>query len=1081
MIRRICGIATALFLLHGNQAAADDIEIYLNGDTASGTPYLHIMLDYRPSVFNALCRYGEGNSCSYPFMSEEAYSVLTDMGYEDGDTVSTYAGFVAVLQTVMQNPAYDPINLAIIAPNKNDGGTILKGYTNLETGRAEIIDVLRSLPEATVGAQAHKLSPKETYFEWLRYVNGARVLNGTLTEGNFGAAAFEDPVPNYDASIIGAGGPYGTYISPFADASECPKMYSMMMAMNVPNQDDDLNDLIGEEMAPLAAARGFENMLAWMHRSSTDLVRGVDATVPLQKTWVISDSGSVGSTPDWAAAGGTGSVLNLEDPAALENELKNAFTEVISVSSTFVAASVPVNVFNQSKSLDNLFVALFQAEETMRWPGNLKKLKLADTYDPNDPNDPNGRDGVFDEIVDVNGNPGFESTGDNRGRITFDAVTFWTDVDTLPPGDGETVPVDADGREVARGGGGQKIDGFADYDGNDYFIGDTNSDDAINGYTPRQVFVEPSAYVNGNRTAFTAFNATDAMAASLKTLLDPNDPDITDDEALDLIKWGRGQDVANNSADARSWILADAIHSRPFALNYGTAGGHSEENPNIRLFMGTGDGLFHIIENTDSDGNETGREVFAFYPREMLKNIKLRMDNNITALKMQYGVDGEPVVYTKDRNKDGTIDHAAGDKAYVFFGLRRGGKSYYALDVSDPDDTRMLWKISKTDGGDFDELGMTFSTPVVGTVRYDETEVDVLVFAGGYDGGWNDDYTARIGKDLDDSDDSEGNAIYIVNLHTGELVWKAVNGSTGNSSNTSYEHAGLVDSIPSGVTVLENLNGNIHRIYVGDTGGAIWRVDLPEGDGSSDSHRQDSWFITKLAELGTDGATTDRRFFHAPDIVETFDGSGTFDGILIESGDRADPNEKLVDNYLFYIKDRKIVTGDATVKAENDVANPPGRIVFDSAEANGLLDQTDCVTGAEDGCDAFPLNGWKIALERDGEKGLSTPLVDAGRVFFTTFRPGSVGTCEPSEGQGSIYLVNLADGTAVANNQRIYDIGPGIPPGAILIGDVILLPGGGIDIYDLDGDGIRDISKLPQSLSKTLYQIYWREPGIDKL
>jgi Tfp pilus tip-associated adhesin PilY1 len=107
--------------------------------------------------------------------------------------------------------------------------------------------------------------------------------------------------------------------------------------------------------------------------------------------------------------------------------------------------------------------------------------------------------------------------------------------------------------------------------------------------------------------------------------------------------------------------------------------------------------------------------------------------------------------------------------------------------------------------------------------------------------------------------------------------------------------------------------------------------------------------------------------------------------------------------------------------------------------------------------------------------------VDGGRVFFTTFRPATVATCAPSEGQGSVYVVNLTDGTAYANNQRIYEIGAGIPPGAVLIGDVILLPGGGIDLEDLDGDGVRDISKLPKSLATKFFQIYWREPGVDKL
>lgn len=1069
-------LATAL-LLGTLRAQADDIEIYLQGSATSGEPFLTLMLDYRSSIFNTLCRYN--SSCAPPFMSQDAYDNLTSYGLSGTDKVSTFYGFVAVLEAVMNDPAFDPIKVSLMSSNKSDGGTILKGFTLLQTGRADIVNVLTSIPEATNGSHAHKLQPKETFLEWHRYVNGGEVLNGKETRGNFTASGNSAPTPNYDSSIISG----DDYISPITNLSACMKMYSIVVAMNAENQDDNWNDEIEDEMSSLAAQKKFENMLTWMHRSDTNLVNGATDPVAMQKTWIISDSGSVGQTRDWASAGGSGSPLDLSDPVALEEELKNAFKEVISVSSTFVAASVPVNVFNQAESLDNLYVALFQARSTINWPGNLKKLRLMDNFDPADPNNPLARDGIFDEAVDVNGDPGFETTGDDRGRIAFDAETYWTDTSTLPTADGTTIPVGVDGREVPRGGAGQKIDGFVAYASNNHYIGDTNADPPISGDGPRQVFLEPDPITNGSQNSFLDLDVPTTIPTYAKALIDPNDPSsLSDNDVRDFARYARGQDVDNSSTGPRDWLLGDILHSRPFALNYGDTGnGYDADNPNIRIFMGSGNGLFHIFENTDGSSGESGREVFAFYPREMIKLLKLRREDSIAASKMIYGIDGSPVVYTDDVNKDGNLRHADGDKAYVVFGLRRGGNSYYALDVSDPDNTYLLWKISQTVGGDFDELGMTFSTPVMGQMEIGGVKTDVAIFAGGYNGGWNADYTARIGKDLNDNDDSVGNAIFIVNVHTGDLIWKAVHGTTATSSNGHYEHAGMVDSIPSNVSVLRNLKGLIHRVYVGDTGGSIWRVDLPADDGSNSNFRRDNWFITKLADLGTDGTTTDRRFFHQPDIVQTFDSAGDFDGLLIESGDRADPNETSVENYLFYIKDRKTSSGDATVKAENSVSNPPGRYVFDHAQINGLADQTDCEIGTEVDCNVSLINGWKVELERSGEKGLSAPLTDAGRVFFTTFIPGSAGTCAPSEGDGSIYVVNLADGTAAANNQRYYDIGPGIPPGALLIGDVILLPGGGIDLYDIDGDGNRDNSNLPESLARKFYQIYWREPGIDQL
>jgi type IV pilus assembly protein PilY1 len=1036
-------------LLAGATAQADDIEIYLKENENSEGAYVHLMLDYRPSVFNNLCSYD--TSCKPPFMSDTAYSHLE----HTGGSVSTFQAFVAVMAAVFENDKFDPINMALIMPNKDNGGTILEGYKKLGEvtggieGRDELIATLKEIP-AGGGGESHKLQPKETYFEWFRYITGGAVASGRDTDGNFTYASNEAPTPNYDTSIIRG----NNYISPFGGDQSCSKLYSIMMAMNTENQDETYNTEIEAEMGSAQpATRKFENMLQFLHSSSTDLL-GDNTGIRLEKSWVISDSGSVGQSLDWARAGGSSNYLNLEHPAELEKELEDAFTEVISVSSTFVAASVPVNVFNRAESLDNLYIALFEAQDTMRWPGNVKKLKLVDT----------NSDGDYDDILDSNQLAGFETTGDDRGRISFNALTYWTDAAELPAGDGTTVPIGADGRVVNRGGAGQQIPGFIDEVGST--IGDLNSDTGA-----RQVFVEPASVTNGTSNALDSFDITDALADELMSDLGAADRA----EARELIAYGRGQDVDNEDGDAsiteaRSWILADAIHSKPFALNYGALGSYTEANPQIRLFIGTNDGLFHIIENTTSGGAESGEEVMAFYPRELLSNLKLNRENTESGLKKRYGIDGAPTVMTRDLNGDGTLDHSDGDEAYIYFGLRRGGNSYYALNVSNPATTpELAWKISQTSGGDFDELGMTFADPIVGKVKFGDTATDVLIFSGGYNGGWNDDYTSRVGKDDGDRHDSAGNSIYIVDARTGALIWKAVQGTTDTSSNTHYEHADLFDSIPSRVTVLKSEAGNIHRLYVGDTGGAVWRVDLPEGSGAD--YREDNWFISKFAELGTDGSTTDRRFFHAPDLVETYDSTGYFDGVLLSSGNRADPLETDVTNYHFYLKDRNIISGDVAVKSRTVLT------------VGSLADQTDCVVGDEGAlsCAASIPNGWKIELEKDGEKGLATPLADGGRVFFTSYSPSAATSCAPSEGESYIYVVNLADGTAAANNKRIYDVGPGIAAGSIVVGDSILVPGGGIEFLDVDGDGDLDNQKLTPSLSKRLYQTYWREPGIDQL
>ena len=1081
---RIIFALNLAWLLMVKAAVADDIDIYLQSPAVSNS-YVHLLMDLGNSDLDGgLCIYG--TDCAPPFMTEAAHQHLRGL-YAAGDTVTAVGLFKAVLAAVVEKPQFDAVHLSLLISNHQDnpgsppdegqgGGTILQGYKRLGEHRGEFIATLKSLPPLA-SVQAHVLQPMESYFEWIRYIRGGDVALGTNTSGNFGQ---DSPSPDYDGDII----LNSKYLTPFTDPGACPRLYSILFSLDSVARDDDLGADIAAQLSVSPDAT-FEQMLAHLHHPDTDLLPTVDSIVPLQKTWVVSSRAHQGKAADYARVGGSKSPLFVDDPVALENNLTEALTAVIGVSSSFASASIAVNTQEQGSVLDQLFVPLFQASGTINWPGNLKKLKLRARA---------GEavvDGGFDQIVDVQGNPAFEDSGSNRGRIRFDALTYWTDVGTLPPGDGVLIPQGADGREVARGGAGQKIDGVAGYDDGgggavQYFIGDTNSDAPVGAYPARQLFYEPES-----GSDFAPFNASVETLDAIGELLDPQ-AELADNETLDLIRWGRGQDVDNGKATARSWILGDILHSRPVALNYGVTAGYRKANPNIRLLLGSGDGVFHIIENTDTTGNETGREVFGFYPRELLGNIKLRRDNTLPARQMRYGVDGAPVVLKVDRNGDGTVDYTSGDEAYVYFGLRRGGHSYFALDISNPSVTpTLLWKIGRTTGGDFDELGLSFSTPVVGQVNYTGVAQDVLIFTGGYDGGWNPAYTARRGKDLDASDDASGNAIYIVNARTGALVWKAVMGATATSTNTRYEHAGLVDSIPSAVTVLKGTGGNIHRLYVGDSGGGVWRVDLPAGDGGNDDHRKDNWFITKLADLGSDAAepggsaANDLRFFHAPELIRTFDSRGDLDGILIQSGDRAHPNETTAENHLFYLKDRETVTGSTVVRAENDSGNPPGRYLFAD-----LVDQTACITGTElvavDGesvaCqDQLLESGWKIRYERPGEKGLSTPLTDAGRVFATTFTPGAVGECPAQEGQGHAYVVRLGDGAAVANQQRVYDLGAGLPDSAVVVADTILVPGGGIDLYDLDGDGLRDTSKLLPSKATKLYKIYWREPGVDPL
>ena len=121
------------------------------------------------------------------------------------------------------------------------------------------------------------------------------------------------------------------------------------------------------------------------------------------------------TTKGYARAGGTGLPLALsENPDILVATLQEIFKQILSVSTTFVAASVPVNVFNRAEITDNVYIALFQVDEQAKpyWVGNVKKLRLTGANDSTSTG----------ALVDANDVPAIAADG----RIRFDALTDWT-------------------------------------------------------------------------------------------------------------------------------------------------------------------------------------------------------------------------------------------------------------------------------------------------------------------------------------------------------------------------------------------------------------------------------------------------------------------------------------------------------------------------------------------------------------------------------------------------------------------------------------------------------------------------------
>ncbi|MBL4820863.1 MAG: hypothetical protein JKY98_07735 [Gammaproteobacteria bacterium] len=1060
-----------LFCVMQINSIADDTDIYINARPAgSSEPMVIISLDYRPNLGSTLCTQvsppDPNGACGN--LLGEAYDAL-DSG---AGTVTLFDGIRAVFKTVFDE--LDSIQVAFMMNHDNscngnkkgggpgvtgcsNGAYFLKGLNSFEENdgngaKAAMMASLNALP-VPQGNLSHSYQGKELYFEMFRYLTGQEWHNAHTGWSDFGTNSGQNldsdfPLAAWDTSIEN----FSKYITPFTDASgyECSKAYAINLMFQVSNQGSDNDDEIEASIASGGMGIStnnpdFNDVIAFMR--DTDIAPSpgnnswpeVDGNQNLTSYFITAQVNN--TTNGYANAGGTFSAIPLTDPAVLLEDLRAIFQEILSISTTFVAASVPVNVFNRSDIVDNIFIAQFKVDEDVRpnWNGNLKKLKLLELTD-------NVGSKTL-TVVDTSDTDAIASDG----RISYNSLTYWTDAASLPAPEGEEV-AGKDGRAIARGGAGQQIPGFL---GGVYTIGDNNSSNT------RTVYTEPAS---GSIMLDLGVNnasllATDLSASSVA-------------EAEELIRWIRGIDVDDRDADGsttdvRPWILGAPLHSRPLPLNYGARGGYSEANPDIRIFMGSEDGFMHSFRNTKTSGAESGMEDWAFMPRLVMPVMKTLRTNSPGS--HPYTVDGAPAAYVVDSNGSGTIGDDAADKAYLYFGMRRGGNAYYALDVTNPDSPSILWSLENS--GDFSEMGMTFSSPRVGTVKFGGTATPAIIFGGGYDDS----------KDSGNANDNVGRAIYVVNAETGSLIWKATYGaSTGSVSATEYHHTGMVDSIPSDMAALDtNADGNIDRLYVGDSGGTVWRVDLPEGT----SDNRSSWFVSELANLGMDDVNpsdvaNDRRFFHRPDFVPSSDNMGAFDGVLIGSGNRADPRDTVSANWFYLIKDRDVITGTVTSGATVN------HLDYSAGNTKGLGDITNTCIDATS-CTAGLYNGWKLALEGTGEKALAPAITAFGTVYFTTFLPeGGVAdagtTCAPSEGGGRLYAVKLHDGAPVNNYDTSdgsdditltkYDrFDPlnsgGIPAEVVPIGGYILPP-------DLEAEPID---------GRAFWKTFWYEKNVDDL
>ncbi|MBZ4680298.1 MAG: type pilin biosis protein [Shewanella sp.] len=832
----------------------------------------------------------------------------------------------AISGVISSMPSVD-FGLAVFNMNydvegQRDGGRIIAGIRNRTASQKDVLlNTIENLPAETNTPLC------ETLFEAYQYFSGGPITFGHSDFKYDGNGIHYTPNrPPYDINVEDN----GSYLSPMSVCSDIA--YIIYITDGVPTLDASANDKItslvneandegnyfpytfignnGEEISYLPALASY-----MAHNDILPDTEKFQRVVTHTIGFALEEGSAAEPLLEETARRGNGHYYTANSVADLQQAFSNVLDSITDEGQRFSAPGVAFSNADPTRTLDSAYYALFRPSQGPRWVGNLKKLKV----------NPSG------VLIDANGEAAISKTG----GISDSACSLWS-----------SCSPDPDGNDVQEGGAARTI-------------------------VPDSRTIYSNIKVGGDLAILSKNQASSYAGGDIDLLAHMNMSVAAGTESAELEKafeWIKGKNVDIDENDeftsddyngVRGDIMGDPMHSQPLAIDFS-----SGDSTNVRIFVGTNHGMLHAFKDTGSSVEES----WAFMPYEFLSNVQELRDNSYANGHSVYGIDGSPVSYL-ERNESGVIT-----KAWLFFGMRRGGSAYYGFDVTAPDSPILMWRIDSSSAG-FANLGQTWSTPVV--TKVPGSDNPVVIFGGGY----------NLGYDANTGSNSDGRNVYLVDAETGKLQHSF--GVDGNTALTGIEH-----SIAGSIATLDsNSDGATDRLYAADLGGNVWRMDMP-------SENTASWSGFKFASLGGALASSDRRFFYEPVVAQTVftnvtqvtvtdaDGNTStttayqnvpYDAVTLGSGNRASPLDSAVEDMFFVLQDRHVVTktfggSGATVPSPITLTN-----LYDVTSAAPSSDSENIEFGTK--------LGWFRNFSIAGEKSLSPSAIIKGDVYFTSFVP----------------------------------------------------------------------------------------------
>lgn len=471
-------------------------------------------------------------------------------------------------------------------------------------------------------------------------------------------------------------------------------------------------------------------------------------------------------------------------------------------------------------------------------------------------------------------------------------------------------------------------------------------------------------------------------------------------DAENYLKYLRGQKINENSSTdststrsyrTRSSPLADIVGSKITAVGKPSAILRDAQNPGYSAFktakndrttmvyVGVNDGMMHAFYGK---GDNAGKEAFAYIPSDMFNLTYAQSsttgqdgpDSILSNLgnpnyQHRYSVDATPVVFDVDFNRTYSSTSTTPDwRSILIGGLGKGGRSFYAIDVTTPSDMttesavagKVLWEFTDSD------MGFSFGAPVVvKTNKYGW----VVLLTSGYNN--SDDY----------------GYLYVVHPKTGALLEKIKTKTA--APGMAYASAFIPDFG----------DGTTDSVYAGDLNGTIWRFDLT-GSNTSTAYPLGAAIAKLQDKTGNNLAVTTAPLIEVhPDTRFRYVMVGT--GKLLDIVDVTSAQEQT----FFAIKDG---TAGAFKVHASPVARASLRQVTDLTNALSL-DMND--------------SGWYLDLGKDDGSGvgwrvIAMPVAASDVVAFTSMLTTG-DACSPA-GVSRVYAINFAGGKTALSDGKAF-------------------------------------------------------------